>query len=146
VGRWLPKLLRPVSAIIVAALAGCSSPPNDFPPWNRVTRVEIIKTSSPKPDILKEIKDPDQVARIVAFANANRTGYREPWFGEPIPPIDVAFFDRRRYVGHFGVGPSFFEIHRGMITFMSRPASAEEVHEILKLIDVDETALARNSE
>jgi hypothetical protein len=107
----------------------------------RVTRVEVLKTDTPRGDVVKEIRDPGQVARIVAFANANLSGYREPWFGEPLPAIDVAFYDRRRYVGHFGVGLEFFEIHRGSITFMSRPASEQQVHEIMQLINVDDDVL-----
>jgi hypothetical protein len=128
-------------AIPLAWACGCSSPPRDFPPWRRVTRIEVFKTDRPRGDLLKEIDDPEQVARIVAFANENLTGYREPWFGEPRPAIDVAFYDRRRYVGHFGVGAEFFEIHRGSITFMSRPASEPQVREIMRLIDVRDDVL-----
>ncbi|HJU27842.1 MAG TPA: hypothetical protein VJ718_01650 [Candidatus Binataceae bacterium] len=128
-------------AVFALTLVGCASPPRDFPPWSRVTRVEVLRTDNPHGDVLKEIRDPTQVARIVAFANENLTGYREPWFGEPLPAIDVAFYDRRRYVGHFGVGPEFFEIHRGMITFMSRPASERQVREIMRLINVDDGVL-----
>jgi len=131
--------------MLLPAAAGCSSAPRDFPPWKRVTRVEVLKTDDPRGDVVKEIRDPGQIARIVAFANANLTGYREPWFGEPLPAIDVAFYDRRRYVGHFGVGPEFFEIHRGSITFMSRPASEQQVHEIMQLINVDDDVLGGRS-
>jgi hypothetical protein len=128
-------------AIPLTSVIGCSSPPRNFPPWRRVTRVEVLKTNNPRGDLVKEIRDPEQVARIVAFANENLTGYREPWLGEPLPAIDVAFYDRRRYVGHFGVGPEFFEIHRGSITFMSRPASERQVREIMQLINVDDDVL-----
>jgi hypothetical protein len=137
---WLATCLLP--AVMINA---CTSPLQDFPPWGKVTRIEILKTTSPHGDVLKEISDPDQVAKIVAFVNANRTGYREPWFGEPIPRIDVAFYDRNLYQGHFGVGPEFFEIHRGSITFMSRPASEEEVNEIMELINLDSDLLRRQS-
>lgn len=135
--RYVSRLI----AFPLMSIFGCSSPPRNFPPWRRVTRVEVLRTDKPDGDLIKEIRDPEQVARIVAFANDNLTGYREPWFGEPLPAIDVAFYDRRRYVGHFGVGPEFFEIHRGSITFMSRPASEPQVREIMRLINIDDAVL-----
>lgn len=135
--RYVSRLI----AIPLMSIFGCSSPPRNFPPWRRVTRVEVLKTDNPRGDLVKEIRDPARVARIVAFANENLTGYREPWLGEPLPAIDVAFFDRRRYVGHFGVGAEFFEIHRGSITFMSRPASEQQVREIMRLINMDDDVL-----
>jgi hypothetical protein len=65
--------------------------------------------------------------------------------GEPLPPIEVAFYDRRLYRGHFGVGTDFFEIHRGEMTFMSRPASYQQVREFMELIGLDESLLSRQS-
>lgn len=126
-------------------LAACASSMRDFPAWNGVTRVRIVATTREHGDVVKEIDDPAQVEKIVAFANANLTGYHEPWLGEPLPPIEVAFYDRRLYRGHFGVGPDFFEIHRGEITFMSRPASYQQVREFMELIGLDESVLSRQS-
>jgi hypothetical protein len=116
----------------------------DFPAWERVTRVRIIiTTASTRGDLVKEIDDPAQVGKIVAFANGNLTGYAEPWFGEPLPPIEANFYDRRLYKGHFGVGANFFEIHRGQMTFMSKPASDHAVREFMELIGVDQSILDR---
>jgi hypothetical protein len=137
---WATLASRSLLLILpLLTIAGCE-PPRDFPAWNRVTRIEVVETKRPQ-GVVKEIDDPRQVARIIAFVNANRTGYREPWFGEPLPPIDVNFYERRRYKGHFGVGPEFFEIHRGTITFLSRPASFEEVRQFMELIGLDQSML-----
>jgi len=139
--RWrapVISILLPIT--LVLTIVACE-PPRDFPAWNRVTRIEVVETKPPRGNLVKEIDDPRQVARIIAFVNANRTGYREPWFGEPLPPIDVNFYERRRYKGHFGVGPEFFEIHRGTITFLSRPASFEEVRQFMDLIGLDQSML-----
>jgi len=129
----------------VLLMAACASTFRDFPAWNDVTRVRVVVTTREHGDVVKEIDDPAQVEKIVAFANANLTGYHEPWLGEPLPAIEVAFYDRRLYRGHFGVGPDFFEIHRGEITFMSRPASYEQVREFMELIGLDEAVLSRQS-
>lgn len=126
-------------------MSACASSPRDFPAWNDVTRVRIVITTREHGDVVKEIDDPVLVGKIVAFANANLTGYREPWMGEPLPAVEAAFYDRRLYRGHFGVGPDFFEIHRGEITFMSRPASYEQVREFMELIGLDEAVLNRQS-
>jgi hypothetical protein len=125
-------------------IAACASSVRDFPAWERVTRVRIIiTTASTRGDLVKEIDDPAQVGKIVAFANGNLTGYAEPWFGEPLPPIEANFYDRRLYKGHFGVGANFFEIHRGQMTFMSKPASDHAVREFMELIGVDQSILDR---
>jgi hypothetical protein len=127
-------------------IAACASSVRDFPAWERVTRVRIIiTTASTRGDLVKEIDDPAQVEKIVAFANGNLTGYAEPWFGEPLPPIEANFYDRRLYKGHFGVGANFFEIHRGQMTFMSKPASDQAVREFMELIGVDQSILDRRS-
>jgi hypothetical protein len=88
------------SIIFLLTIVGCE-PPRDFPPWNRVTRIEVVETKPPRGNLIKEIDDPRQVARIIAFVNANRTGYREPRFGEPRPAIEVNFYDDRQYEGSF---------------------------------------------
>jgi hypothetical protein len=133
---WLP---------LIFLMAACASSLRDFPAWSDVTRVRVVVTTRERGDVVKEIDDPVQVGKIVAFANANLTGYQEPWLGEPLPAVEVAFYDRRLYRGHFGVGPDFFEIHRGEITFMSRPASYEQVREFMELIGLDEAVLSRQS-
>jgi hypothetical protein len=132
-------------AALLFLIGGCASSLHDFPVWNDVTRVRIVVTTREHGDVVKEIDDPMQVYRIVSFANSNLTGYHEPWLGEPLPPIEVAFYDRRLYRGHFGVGTDFFEIHRGEMTFMSRPASYEQVREFMELIGLDESLLSRQS-
>ena len=127
-------------------IAACASPVRDFPAWDRVTRIRIvITTASTRGDLVKEIDDPAQIEKIVAFVNSNLTGYVEPWLGEPLPPIEANFYDRRLYKGHFGVGENFFEIHRGEITFMSKPASEQEVHEFMELIGLDQGILSGHS-
>jgi len=127
-------------------IAACASSVRDFPAWDSVTRIRIvITTASTRGDLVKEIDDPAQIERIVAFVNGNLTGYSEPWFGEPLPPIEANFYDRRLYKGHFGVGANFFEIHRGQITFMSKPASDQEVREFMELIGLDQSILGRQS-
>lgn len=135
----------PVWLSLVFLTAACASSIRDFPAWSDVTRVRVVVTTREHGDVVKEIDDPVQVGKIVAFANANLTGYQEPWLGEPLPAVEVAFYDRRLYRGHFGVGPDFFEIHRGEITFMSRPASYEQVREFMELIGLDEAVLSRQS-
>ena len=131
--------------MIAFLIGGCAASTHDFPAWSDITRVRIIITTRERGDVVKEIKDPTLVSRIVSFANDNLTGYREPWMGEPLPPIEVAFYDRRLYRGHFGVGTDFFEIHRGEMTFMSRPASYQQVREFMELIGLDESLLSRQS-
>jgi hypothetical protein len=129
----------------LAAACATASPFHNFPAWTDITRVRIIITTREHGDVVKEIDDRALVDKIVAFANANLTGYHEPWMGEPLPPVEVAFYDRRLYRGHFGVGTDFFEIHRGEVTFMSRPASYEQVREFMELIGLDESVLSRQS-
>jgi len=143
---WRSRMNRLAGGLLVAFfMTACASSLHDFPAWNDVTRVRVVITTREHGDVVKEIDDPAVVDKIVSFANSNLTGYHEPWLGEPLPPIEVAFYDRRLYRGHFGVGTDFFEIHRGEMTFMSRAASYQQVREFMELIGLDESVLSRQS-
>jgi hypothetical protein len=111
-----------VSLCTVIALFGCDG--RTLPVFNGITRVEV-RTNH---DSLGSIVDSQQIARIVAFANARREKWTQPWAGVPIGTLGVTFFAGRNVQGSFSAGDDFFEAQQDGNWF-SRNATPAEVAE-----------------
>jgi hypothetical protein len=96
----------------------------DLPAFDRITRVEV-RTNL---DSLGVIVDAERIARIVAFANAHRDKWKQPWAGVPIGDLGATFFAGRDLQGSFSAGSNFFEAQREGDWF-SRSATASEIAE-----------------
>ena len=112
---------------LVGALAlfcGCGG--ESFPELKGVTKAEV-RTN--RDELIKEISDPEQIRRLVAYVNARRTGWSTRFDGVPVPGRVVNFYEGDKFVGHFGWGRDFFETQRDDRGFFSREADSEEVRE-----------------
>jgi hypothetical protein len=110
-----------------------------YPPLGNVTQVEV-KTQFG--ELLHRIEGAEQIGKIVAFVDKQRSGWGTPWAGVPVPAVSVDFHDGASFKGSFGVGPNFFECQREG-DFASKEASAEQRDAFLGLIGVDRKILGR---
>jgi hypothetical protein len=114
--------LTTVGLLLAAgACLGCQDT-RSFPPLDGITRVEV-RTNV---DSLGTIIDSQRIAAIVAFVNARRRDWEQPWAGVPIGTLGVTFFTTREVRGSFRAGPNFFEAQRDGDWF-SRDATASEI-------------------
>jgi len=109
--------------LAVAALAGCENG-RTFPPLHDITRLEA-RTNM---DSLGSIVDARRVAAVVAFVNARRGNWKQPWAGVPVGTLGVTFFAGHEVRGSFRAGSDFFECQRDG-DFFSRDATASEISE-----------------
>jgi hypothetical protein len=105
-----------------------------FPELKGVTRAEVRTNHD---ELIKEISDPEQIRRLVAFVNSRRSGWETPWRGVPVPKHVINFYEGEQFAGHFGWGESFFETQRDSRGFFSRDATPEEVEEFRRLVGID---------
>ncbi len=68
------------------------------------------------------------------------SNWRSPWFGIPVPIVEVQFFDGQQGKGSFGVGKDFFETQREG-GFFSKGASPSEVASFFDAVNLDEATL-----
>jgi hypothetical protein len=95
-----------------------------LPTFDRITRVEV-RTNL---DSLGTVVDSQRIARIVAFANARRDKWTQPWAGVPIGMLGVTFYAGRELRGSFSSGSSYFEAQQEGDWF-SRNATPAEIAE-----------------
>jgi hypothetical protein len=74
---------------------------------------------------VRDIRDTNAIAALIAFVNNRTSGWEEPWYGSPIPFIETILIKTEKIVGTFGAGEDFFS--RGSPSFMNRAASAAEI-------------------
>ena len=129
--------MRLAFVMLAVLVAGCGEqyPTPQPPPLRGASEVRITVNGDGLHPIAT-ITDPARVAKVVAFVNANLSGWETPMFGVPVPGITAQFYTGTQFQGHFGVGKNFFETNRGC-TFCSRSASRQEVMEFIALLDVD---------
>lgn len=119
-----------ICLLLAFALLSCKT--DSFPLFEHVTRIEV-RTKSDAP--ISTITDKSQVASILAFVNARSDQWDTPWYGVPVPTVVADLYAGTVFLGHFGVGASFFELHRDG-GFFSRAASDAERREFIKLLAV----------
>lgn len=82
----------------------------------------------------RTIDDPSTVAKLVAFVNDRRRGWRTPLTGAPVPVVTAVLYDGTKAIRKFGAGPDFFAT--GDLYLLSRPADQDEVREFMELVGV----------
>jgi len=88
------------------------------------------------------IRDPKELATVAAFANQRSADWRAPWHRVVVPAIEAKCFDGQTFKGHVGVGLDYFECqHDGV--FVSKPASDADIHEFLKVINVNDDTIKK---
>ena len=109
------------------------------PPLDRISRIQV-ETNLGQP--LGTIDDPERVQSIVAFVNARKDQWENPWYGVPVGPVRVSFYQNTAFVGSFSAGNGFFATHR-QGDFASQLASTQELEEFTRLIGVSADRLRR---
>jgi hypothetical protein len=102
-----------------------------------ITGVEVSGRSM---DVFRRIDSPAKIAQIMRFVGERRSGWETPWAGVPVPRFQAVLYHGKTCMGHFGVGPRFFETDLAG-DFRSRPATDSETEAFLNLIDMRGTRL-----
>ena len=131
------RMLLPAFCLCMAA---CSIGKRDFSPLGPLTTAELWVSASDGSKHIWKISDPKNLSRIAAFVDSRRTGWGTPWYGVPVPIVEVEFFDGPKLKGTFGVGRDFFETQREG-AFFSKNASPSEIRGFYDVVNLDEATL-----
>jgi hypothetical protein len=112
----------------------------DVLPVEPITSAELWISASDGSKYIWKISDPEELARIAAFVDSRRTGWSTPWYGVPVPVVEVRFFDGQQTRGSFGVGRDFFETQREG-AFFSKKATPSEISSFYTAANVDDATL-----
>src|SRR5580704_2097171 len=118
-------------------MAACSIGKRDFSPLGPITAAELRVSASDGSKYIWKISDPGEISRIAAFVDFHRTGWGTPWYGVPVPVVEVEFFDGQKLKGTFGAGKDFFETQRDG-SFVSKSASSSEIRGFYDAVNLDE--------
>ena len=121
-------------------MAACSMGKHDFSPLGSVTTAELWISAGDGSKYIWKISDPKDVSRIAAFVDSHRTDWGTPWYGVPVPIVEVRFFDGQQAKGSFGVGRNFFETQR-QGGFFSKSASPSEIRGFYEVVNLDDAKL-----
>ncbi len=130
-----------VALLVVSVQMSSCGGAKTNPELGRVTRIEVRTNDR---ENIKTIVEPNQILRIVAFVDSQRSGWGGDgdMFGVPIPRVILDFYEGETFKGHFGVGKGFFETQR-VGDFASKSISEEEEQEFLSLVGISDELLQR---
>jgi hypothetical protein len=120
-------------------MAACGNR-KDLSPLGPVTTAELWISASDGSKYAWKISDPKDLSRIAAFVDSRRTGWGTPWYGVPVPIVELKFFDGQKLKGTFGVGKDFLETQREG-AFFSKKASQGEIHDFYDVVNLDDATL-----
>lgn len=122
------------AALIISAVANDDSDAGrqKEAPIDAATSVKVSVGFNVAPS--RTIDDPGTVARLVAFVNDRRRGWRTPLTGAPVPVVTAVLYDGDKPIRRFGAGPGFFAT--GELYLLSRPADQDEVREFMEIVGV----------
>lgn len=84
---------------------------------------------------VRDVRDPTAISAVISFVNARLDGWYEPWYGLPVPNLEIHFWQGNSRVGTFGSGTNFFSRggfpHQKIIS-----ASAAEIGEFHRLVHI----------
>lgn len=127
-----------IALLIVAPLAGCGRKRN-FPPLGQVSAANLWISAKDGSKYGWKISDPNDLSRIVAFVDSHRSDWSTPWFGVPVPIVEVQLFDGQQAQGSFGVGKDFLETQRD--AFFSQSASPGEIRGFFDAANLDDATV-----
>jgi hypothetical protein len=86
-------------------------------------RVTLIKVKKDGKEIRTKISDEQSIVKIIEFVDARNEGWEKPWYGIPVPTLEIEFYDGQDFKGSFGVGKGFFRNStKGRILVQNRDA------------------------
>lgn len=128
--RFLMGSLMVLTATLI--FGGCDGA-TSVPSIGALTEVVVV-TRAHSGESRKEIVDPVAVSKIVRFINEQGSGWKTPWYGIPIPSLELRLYDARQFKGSFGAGKTFFETQRGGAFFVKN-VSPKDVTRLTVLVD-----------
>ena|SRR5579863_6595887 len=131
-----------VALLLVAPLAGCGMRKHSFPPLGPVTTANLWISASDGSKYGWKISDPNDLSPIVAFVNLHRSNWGTPWFGVPVPIVEVQLFDGEQARGNFGVGKDFIETQRDG-GFFSQSALPSEIRGFFDAVRLDDATVKK---
>ena len=129
-----------VVLLTAASLLACGGNKRDFPPLGPVTTANLWVTANDGSKYGWKISDPKDLSRIVIFVDSQRANWGTPWFGIPVPFVEVQLFDGQQTKGSFGVGKDFFETQRDG-SFFSKSAAASDIRGFFDALNLDDAAV-----
>lgn len=130
-----------VALLLALFLLGCGSR-RHFSPLGPVTSANLWISASDGSKYGWKISDPKDLSRVVAFIDSQRADWNTPWFGTPVPIVEVQLFDGQRARGSFGVGKEFFETQREG-GFFSKRASRIEIRDFFDALNLDDATVKK---
>ena len=127
-----------ILSLITLFQGGCEHY-TSLPEMTSVSSVFIVTNERKR---IKEIADPKQMREIVDFVNMQRTNWRSPAAGVPVPSVILEFYEGDQFKGTFGVGNGFFETQRSG-SLLSKRISHEDEKRFLDLIGVGEEMIRK---
>jgi len=136
--------VKPLLLLVVCILSlavtfnACGSGPKFTYP-ELVSLTEIVVKDNDGNKQIETLRDQHQIDAVVKFINSQRSGWSTPRFSFPISKLQL-FLYGDGFKGSFGISKSAFSMQREG-RYDSKPATEEEVQEILNLIGVEEQLL-----
>jgi hypothetical protein len=109
---------------------GCAD--MNFSRFRAATRIVVTVDSR---DVNLQITSAADIAALASFAESHGDGWGVPWAGTPVARLVANFYDRDKFLGDLGIGPSFLTA-QGCGYFQSRHVSPADRDRVLKLIGV----------
>jgi hypothetical protein len=131
-----------VAVVLAMLLAACGGSKRDFSPLGPVTTANLWISASDGSKYGWKISDPKDLSRIVTFVDSQRDNWSAPWFGIPVPIVEIQLFDGQQAKGSFGAGMDFFETQRDG-GFFSKSASPTEIHSFFDAVNLDDATLRK---
>jgi hypothetical protein len=131
-----------VALLMAVSLLACCGGKRDFSPLGAVTTANLWISASDGSKYGWKISDPQDLSRIVTFVDSERANWSTPWFGVPVPIVEVQLFDGQHARGSFGVGKDFFEAQREG-GFFSKNVSPREIRSFFDAVSLDDATLKK---
>jgi hypothetical protein len=126
--------------ITILVLLACGGSKRTFSPLGAVDNANLWVTANDGSKHGRKISDPKDLSRIVIFVDSQRANWATPWFGTPVPFVEVQLFNGQQPMGSFGVGKHFFATQREG-AFYSKGAAPNEVHSFFDALGLDDAAV-----
>lgn len=107
-----------------------------YPELNNVTEIVVMDWDNP----VKKISDQLLILKMVEFINKRKDGWNTPITGFPSTKVKLYLYRDGKFIGNFGITESSFSMQR-QGRWDSRPATRQEVQELLDLLGIDKALL-----
>jgi hypothetical protein len=131
----LKVLATPALILLIATQFNCGSKIT-YPELHDVSEIVVMDWGKP----VKKISDPLAILKVVEFINKRREGWETPITGFPDTRVKLQLYRDGQFSGSFGVTERSFSMQRHG-RWDSKPATEQEVQEILSILGIDKALL-----